>query len=183
MKDWQPLQLHLLPRDLRCMKGTCQYCHGIKMIFHQPLQVAERQLPRQQLRTLTGRKLSQAVERPCSNSYCMGKCICRHDDIRQERSAKYQGMNLYVKNLVDEVDDAQLRSEFAPFGTITSARVMRDEKGKSKGFGFVCYTSPDEATRAVTEMHNRMLHGKPVYVALAQRRDERRCAHSHSGLP
>ncbi len=98
----------------------------------------------------------------------------RHDDIRQERSAKYQGMNLYVKNLVDEVDDAQLRSEFAPFGTITSARVMRDEKGKSKGFGFVCYTSPDEATRAVTEMHNRMLHGKPVYVALAQRRDERR---------
>ena len=101
-------------------------------------------------------------------------CACRHDDIRQERSAKYQGMNLYVKNLVDEVDDAQLRSEFAPFGTITSARVMRDEKGKSKGFGFVCYTSPDEATRAVTEMHNRMLHGKPVYVALAQRRDERR---------
>lgn len=100
--------------------------------------------------------------------------LCRHDDIRQERSAKYQGMNLYVKNLVDEVDDAQLRSEFAPFGTITSARVMRDEKGKSKGFGFVCYTSPDEATRAVTEMHNRMLHGKPVYVALAQRRDERR---------
>ena len=100
--------------------------------------------------------------------------VCRHDDIRQERSAKYQGMNLYVKNLVDEVDDAQLRTEFAPFGTITSARVMRDEKGKSKGFGFVCYTSPDEATRAVTEMHNRMLHGKPVYVALAQRRDERR---------
>ncbi|KAK9858458.1 hypothetical protein WJX84_004454 [Apatococcus fuscideae] len=98
----------------------------------------------------------------------------KHDDIRQERSAKYQGMNLYVKNLVDEVDDAQLRTEFAPFGTITSARVMRDEKGKSKGFGFVCYTSPDEATRAVTEMHNRMLHGKPVYVALAQRRDERR---------
>jgi RNA recognition motif-containing protein len=37
--------------------------------------------------------------------------------------AKYQGMNLYIKNLVDEVDDDKLRAEFEPFGTITSAKV------------------------------------------------------------
>ena len=70
-------------------------------------------------------------------------------------------MNLYVKNLVDEVDDDQLRSEFAPHGTITSAKVMKDG-GKSKGFGFVCYSSPEEATRAVTEMNGKMLLGKPM---------------------
>ncbi len=82
--------------------------------------------------------------------------------MRSERIAKYQGMNLYIKNLVDEVGDEQLRAEFAPHGTITSAKVMRDGAGKSKGFGFVCYTSPEEATRAVTEMNGRMLMGKPM---------------------
>lgn len=98
----------------------------------------------------------------------------KFDELRQERVAKYAGLNLYIKNLQDEVDDETLRSEFEPWGTITSAKVMRDNSGKSRGFGFVCYASPEEATRAVTEMNGRMLKGKPVYVALAQRRDVRR---------
>lgn len=146
-------------------------------------------------------------------------CSCsRFDEARQERIAKYQGMNLFVKNLADEVDDDKLRQEFSSFGSISSAKVMpcseilqpwllmhvrspqlthhfwsasalcltkllmdhtdcliiaqvmRDQ-GKSKGFGFVCFTSPEEATRAITENNGRMVAGKPIYVALAQRRE------------
>ncbi|KAJ1954558.1 Protein phosphatase PP2A regulatory subunit B [Dispira parvispora] len=51
---------------------------------------------------------------------------------------------------------------------------MRDETGKPKGFGFVCFNTPDEATKAVTEMNGRMLGAKPIYVALAQRKEIRR---------
>ncbi|KAI9850173.1 MAG: Protein phosphatase PP2A regulatory subunit B [Thelocarpon superellum] len=135
----------------------------------------------------------------------------QYEAARLEKASKYQGVNLYVKNLDDDIDDEKLRDIFTPFGTITSAKVMREafgestdasekdkeeekeadegaedgekqepaktEKktlGKSKGFGFVCFSNPDEATKAVTDMNQRMVQGKPLYVALAQRKDVRK---------
>lgn len=99
-----------------------------------------------------------------------------------ERINRYQGVNLYVKNLDDCIDDERLRKEFSQFGTITSAKVMTEggrkgvnvEPGRSRGFGFVCFSSPEEATKAVTEMNGRIVVSKPLYVALAQRREDRK---------
>ena len=105
----------------------------------------------------------------------------REDELRRsyeaakvEKLSKYQGVNLYIKNLEDDVDDDKLRGEFEPFGSVTSCKVMRDDKGTSKGFGFVCFSTPDEATKAVAEMNNKMIGSKPLYVSLAQRREVRR---------
>lgn len=105
-------------------------------------------------------------------------------------------MNLYVKNLDDTIDDERLRKEFETHGTITSAKVMIEEgrsKGKHgstdrlgnilnmayimfviQGFGFVCFSSPEEATKAVTEMNGKIIGTKPLYVALAQRKEDRK---------
>ncbi|KAK9696157.1 Protein phosphatase PP2A regulatory subunit B [Basidiobolus ranarum] len=94
----------------------------------------------------------------------------QYENAKIEKMSKYQGVNLYVKNLEDDVDDDKLRQEFSVYGVITSSKVMCDEKGVSKGFGFVCFSSPDEATKAVTEMNGRMWGDKPIYVALAQRK-------------
>uniref|UniRef100_A0A671K4C6 Polyadenylate-binding protein n=1 Tax=Sinocyclocheilus anshuiensis TaxID=1608454 RepID=A0A671K4C6_9TELE len=96
----------------------------------------------------------------------------KFEQMKQDRMTRYQGVNLYVKNLDDGLDDEHLRKEFSPFGTITSAKVMMDG-GRSKGFGFVCFSSPEEATKAVTEMNGRIVATKPLYVALAQRKEER----------
>jgi polyadenylate-binding protein len=98
----------------------------------------------------------------------------QHEAVKQEKISKYQGVNLFVKNLDDSIDDARLREEFSPYGEITSVIVMKDESGKSKGFGFVCYSTPEEATNAINEMHQRIVESKPLYVALAQNRDVRR---------
>uniref|UniRef100_A0A4W3JMW5 Polyadenylate-binding protein n=1 Tax=Callorhinchus milii TaxID=7868 RepID=A0A4W3JMW5_CALMI len=97
----------------------------------------------------------------------------KFEQLKQERISRYQGVNLYIKNLDDTIDDEKLRKEFAPFGSITSAKIMLED-GRSKGFGFVCFSSPEEATKAVTEMNGRIVGSKPLYVALAQRKEERK---------
>jgi len=99
----------------------------------------------------------------------------KFESIKLDRISKFQGVNLYVKNLDDTVTDDILREDFSQMGTITSARVMREMKdGRSRGFGFVCYSSPEEATRAVNEMNGKLICNKPIFVALAQRKEVRR---------
>jgi len=99
----------------------------------------------------------------------------KYEAEKMDRISKFQGVNLYIKNLDDTVTDDQLRDEFTPIGTITSARVMKDLKdGRSRGFGFVCFSTSEEATRAVNEMNGKIINNKPIFVALAQRREVRR---------
>lgn len=97
-----------------------------------------------------------------------------YEAAKNEKLSKFQGVNLYLKNIPEDFDDDRLREEFAPFGTITSCKIMRASSGVSRGFGFVCYSAPDEANKAVTEMNGQMMDNKPLYVSLAQRKDVRR---------
>ncbi|XP_055000574.1 polyadenylate-binding protein 4-like [Sorex araneus] len=75
---------------------------------------------------------------------------------------------LYVKNLDDAVDDERLRREFAGFGAVSRAKVMRED-GRSKGFGLVCFGTADAAAQALAAMNGRRLGSKVLSVALAQR--------------
>jgi len=87
--------------------------------------------------------------------------------------ARAQGVNLYIKNLDENTDDEALKGLFSTFGSITSAKAMQDDKGRCKGFGFVSFATPDEATKAVTEMHLKVVKGKPLYVGLAEKKEAR----------
>lgn len=98
----------------------------------------------------------------------------RFEQTAKETVDKFQGVNLYVKNLDDSIDDDKLKELFSEFGTITSCKVMRDPSGVSRGSGFVAFSSPEEASRALAEMNGKMVVSKPLYVALAQRKEERR---------
>ncbi|KAF8410098.1 hypothetical protein HHK36_002620 [Tetracentron sinense] len=98
----------------------------------------------------------------------------RFEQSMKEAVDKFQGVNLYVKNLDDSIGDDKLREMFAEFGTITSFKVMRDPNGISRGSGFVAFSSPEEASQALAEMNGKMIVSKPLYVALAQRKEDRR---------
>eukprot|EP01054_Gregarina_sp_Poly1_P006527 Gregarina_sp_Poly_1__6526@NODE_349_length_9340_cov_161_743449_g292_i0_p2_GENE_NODE_349_length_9340_cov_161_743449_g292_i0NODE_349_length_9340_cov_161_743449_g292_i0_p2_ORF_typecomplete_len612_score75_50RRM_1/PF00076_22/4_9e20RRM_1/PF00076_22/8_7e19RRM_1/PF00076_22/1_4e10RRM_1/PF00076_22/2_1e18RRM_5/PF13893_6/1_2e05RRM_5/PF13893_6/7_4e06RRM_5/PF13893_6/0_012RRM_5/PF13893_6/0_00063PABP/PF00658_18/1_3e24RRM_7/PF16367_5/0_014RRM_7/PF16367_5/0_00035RRM_7/PF16367_5/4_5RRM_7/PF16367_5/0_19RRM_8/PF11835 len=103
----------------------------------------------------------------------------KFDQKNIQNKTKYEGVNLYIKNLSDSVDDAGLRHMFERFGTITSAKVMRDEEGHSKGFGFVCFTMAEEATKAIAEMHLKVHDQKPLYVGLAEQKERRHARLQH----
>lgn len=98
----------------------------------------------------------------------------RFEQSMKEAVDKFQGVNLYIKNLDDTIGDEKLKELFSEFGTITSCKVMRDPSGISKGSGFVAFSTPEEASRALAEMNGKMVVSKPLYVALAQRKEERR---------
>ena len=82
---------------------------------------------------------------------------------------KNQGVYLYVKNLDESLNDTDLHKMFSPFGRINSAKVM-SEMGHSKGCGFVCFVSPEEAAKAINEMNGHVILNKPLYVNIYTQR-------------
>lgn len=92
---------------------------------------------------------------------------------KNELNKKYQNMNLYVKNIAEDVTDEEFHETFSAFGQITSSRIMREADKSSKGFGFVCYTNVDDATNAIREMNGKNYHGKLLVVTLYQRKELR----------
>ncbi|GER43452.1 polyadenylate-binding protein [Striga asiatica] len=107
----------------------------------------------------------------------------KFEEKRKERLLKYQASNVYVKNIDDDVTDDELEEHFSKCGTITSEKIMRDDKGVSKGFGFVCFSTPEEANKAVYTLHGGCVYllsillssicSEPLYVAIAQRKEDR----------
>ncbi|KJA25500.1 hypothetical protein HYPSUDRAFT_134567 [Hypholoma sublateritium FD-334 SS-4] len=95
--------------------------------------------------------------------------------------------NLFCKNLSPEIDSKSLFEHFSRFGQIVSARVMRNDNGESRGFGFVSYHHPEHANDALKSMNGAILGTKQIVVRLHEPKQLRqeKLAHrfSHSGHP
>lgn len=102
--------------------------------------------------------------------------------IERMNKQQFQGTNLYIKYLDSTIDDEELKEIFSPFGEITSAKIMTDDNGQSRGFGFVCYSTVEEAHYAIQEMHQTELKGRTIYVNLAQRKDRINNNNNHNNF-
>ena len=82
--------------------------------------------------------------------------------------------NLYVGNLSFNVSDENLRDEFAKYGEITSATVIRDAvTHQSRGFGFVEMANDAEAADAIAGLNGATLGGRTIVVNEARPRERR----------
>lgn len=82
------------------------------------------------------------------------------------------GTTIYVGNLSYSITKTQLEAAFATFGNIASSRIIRDRQtGRSKGFGFVTFIRPADASKALT-MDGSELRGRQVRVSAANERQD-----------
>uniref|UniRef100_A0A0C9S8X8 TSA: Wollemia nobilis Ref_Wollemi_Transcript_10199_1024 transcribed RNA sequence n=1 Tax=Wollemia nobilis TaxID=56998 RepID=A0A0C9S8X8_9CONI len=85
---------------------------------------------------------------------------------------RFMSSRVFVGGLSYGVDDQTLRESFSTFGDVTDAKIINDrETGRSRGFGFVTFTSAEEANAAIEGMDGKDLHGRAIRVNLAQERN------------
>lgn len=83
-------------------------------------------------------------------------------------------MNMYVSNLSYNVRDEDLRTYFAEYGEVSSAKVIFDrDTQRSRGFGFVEMPDDTAARKAMSELNGGMVEGKPINVSEAKPREDR----------
>ncbi len=81
---------------------------------------------------------------------------------------------LYVGNLPYSARDDSLQELFSQAGNVVSASVITDrESGRSKGFGFVEMSSPEEAEKAIQMFNGYSFEGRDLRVNIARPREER----------
>ena len=83
-------------------------------------------------------------------------------------------MNLYVSNIAFKLREDELRQAFEPYGEIVSSKIIMDrETGRSRGFGFVEYSSREAGMAAIEALNGMDLAGKEISVSEARPREER----------
>jgi cold-inducible RNA-binding protein len=100
------------------------------------------------------------------------------DDVQQNK--------LFVGGISWDTTDDQLNDQFSQAGTVTSATIIRDRHtNRSKGFGFVEMSTPEEAQKAIEMFDGQELDGRKINVSVARPkapRDDRRGGDSGRGF-
>ncbi|TCJ12082.1 RNA-binding protein [Flaviaesturariibacter flavus] len=83
-------------------------------------------------------------------------------------------MNIYVSNLSYGIQDGDLGDFFAPYGQVSSAKVIMDKfTNKSKGFGFVEMSDDEAARKAIAELDGASVDGRTIRVMEARPKEDR----------
>ena len=83
-----------------------------------------------------------------------------------------QENKVYVGNLPFSVDEEELKNLFSSYGEISAVSLISDKfSGRSKGFGFVTFAKKEDAEKAIAEMNEKDIQGRPLKVSEAKPMD------------
>ncbi len=83
-------------------------------------------------------------------------------------------MKLYVGNLAFQTSNDDLQQLFSQAGTVESASIVEDrDTGRSRGFGFVEMSSPEEGKAAIEQFNGKEVNGRSLTVNEARPREDR----------
>lgn len=81
---------------------------------------------------------------------------------------------LFIGSLSWDTDDSALRNAFEQYGEVTDAKVILErDTGRSRGFGFVTFSTSEEALSAKDGMNGQQLDGRTIAVDVAKERAPR----------
>jgi cold-inducible RNA-binding protein len=94
--------------------------------------------------------------------------------VRATRKTKVMGNKVFVGGLSWDATDDDLKDLFGECGTVTDGVILQDrETGRSRGFGFVTFSSDDEAKAAIEKFHDFEYMGRNLTVNEARPREDR----------
>ena len=82
-------------------------------------------------------------------------------------------MNIYVGNLSWTMTDDDLNNLFTQYGSVSSAKILKDKlNGRSKGFGFVEMEDDEAAKTAIASLNESEVQGRKLIVNESQPRQD-----------
>ena len=82
-------------------------------------------------------------------------------------------MNIFVSNLGFHVESSDLKDFFAPYGEVTSSKVIMDrETGRSRGFGFIEMPNDTEGKEAISKLNGTIVEGRAISVNIARPKEK-----------
>lgn len=82
-------------------------------------------------------------------------------------------LSLFVRSIPFEATSEELSEFFSQFVPVKHAVIVKDNEGKSRGFGFVSFTMDEDTITALAEARKSKFKGRLLRVDMAKRRDRK----------
>jgi hypothetical protein len=92
---------------------------------------------------------------------------------QQQQQQQHLKGHLYVSNLPIRIDENALTQLFQPYGELTSVRVIKNEMGQPKGYGFVQFQKLEDAVKSMESLNQAEIDGNTLHVEFAASKSQK----------